>query len=66
AVMATHLGYLLKNPDLMQQTFADLEAFVVANNIRPVVGKIFPLENVGDAHQWIESRNSIGKVLLKI
>ncbi|MEZ4763946.1 MAG: hypothetical protein R3C26_12425 [Calditrichia bacterium] len=24
AVMATHLGYLLK-PDLMQQTFADLE-----------------------------------------
>jgi NADPH2:quinone reductase len=66
AIMATHLGYLLDDPQKMMQIFQELRTFVEAHNIHPIVGKIFPLEEVAEAHRWIESRQSVGKVLLKI
>jgi NADPH2:quinone reductase len=66
AIMATHLGYLLDDPKLMMQIFLELRTFVESHNIHPIVGKIFPLEEVAEAHRWIESRLSVGKVLLKI
>jgi NADPH2:quinone reductase len=65
AVMSSHLGYLLRNPQLMQTVFEDLKQFVVKNDIRPVVGKVFQFEQVSEAHAFIESRKSIGKVLLQ-
>nr|NIV96801.1 zinc-binding dehydrogenase [candidate division KSB1 bacterium] len=64
-VMATHLGYLLKDAQKMTAIFENLKAFVTEHNIKPVVGKIFPFEQAADAHAFIESRQSVGKVLLK-
>ena len=66
SVMATHLGYLLKDPDRMLAIYRQLQHFVVLNNIRPVIDQTFPLASVADAHRRIESRRSIGKVLLEI
>ncbi len=31
---------------------------------KAVVGKTFPLERVGEAHEWLQSRKSVGKVIL--
>lgn len=64
-VMATHLGYLLKDPPLMQGIFEELREFVSENEIKPIIGKIFPFEQAAEAHAFIESRQSIGKVLLQ-
>lgn len=65
AVMATHLGYLLRKPELMQATLGDLLQFVSRHGIKPVIGKIFPFEQAAEAHAYIESRKSVGKILLR-
>lgn len=65
AVMATHLGYLLKDPARMMAIYDDLKIFVERHGIKPVVGEVFPFDRAGDAHAFIEARRSIGKVLLK-
>jgi len=65
-VMASHLGYLLKNPERMQVISGRLRTFISCNEIKPVVGKIFPFDKAADAHEFIESRESVGKVLLEL
>ncbi len=55
-VMASHLGYLLNNPELMQAIFARLNKFVIENKIKPVICKVFPFEQADKAHEFIESR----------
>jgi NADPH2:quinone reductase len=37
----------------------------VAGRQRPVVGEVFPLERAADAHEAVESRRLVGKVLLE-
>jgi NADPH:quinone reductase-like Zn-dependent oxidoreductase len=64
-VMATHLGYLLNEPARLQAIFERLRAFIADQGIKPVVGKIFPFEDVAEAHAFVESRSSVGKVLLR-
>ena len=65
-IMASHLGYLLYDPELMQAIFNRLNTFVATNKIKPEIGKVFPFEQATDAHEFIESRKSKGKVLLEI
>jgi NADPH2:quinone reductase len=65
AVMSSHLGYLLRDPALMRTILEDLKEFIVKKNIRPIIGKIFPFEQVAEAQAFIESRRSVGKVLLR-
>ncbi len=65
-VSATHLGYLLRRPQMMREIFDELRSFVIENEIRPVIGRIFPFAEASAAHRWIESRQSQGKVLLDI
>ncbi len=65
-VFAMHLGYLLKKSERTMQCYERLRSFVIEHKIRPVVGKIFPLDQVAEAHRFIESRQSKGKVLLKV
>ncbi|RMI14735.1 MAG: NADPH:quinone oxidoreductase family protein [Calditrichaeota bacterium] len=64
-VMATHLGYLLADPPRLIKALEELRQFVTGTDIRPVIGRIFPFEQAAEAHAFIESRQSIGKVLLK-
>lgn len=65
-VYSTHLGYLLKNPELMRSTYDRLSAFVKDKTIRPIVGAEYPFESVAEAHDFIESRKSVGKVVLRV
>ncbi len=65
-VMATHLGYLLDDPDKMSEIYGDLKAFVINHNIRPVIGKVFSFNDLPASHRFIESRKSMGKVVVKI
>lgn len=65
-IFAFHLGYLLKDTSRTMDCFLRLREFVTIHNIRPVIGKIFPLEQAAEAHRFIESRKSMGKVLLKM
>ena len=64
--MATHLGYLLKDPEKMSQIYERMKEFLIDQNIKPIISRVFPLEDAGKAQEFIESRQSTGKVLLKI
>ena len=65
-VGASHLGYLLKDQNLMQQVWADLTDFVRKHNIRPVVGHRFKFEQMATAHKLMESRQSTGKIVVEM
>jgi NADPH2:quinone reductase len=65
-VMSTHIGYLLDQPQRLRAIFEDLRNFVTATQIRPIIGRVFKFEQAAAAHAFIESRNSTGKILLKI
>ena len=67
AVMSSHVGYLLEEePDEMDIILSDLKDFVKKHDIKPVIGKIFPFDEASEAHRYIESRKSFGKVLLRM
>lgn len=64
--MATHIGYLLDDPPRLARVWDDLAAFVAAHEIRPVVGASFPFEEMAEAHRLLESRRSVGKIVVKV
>jgi len=67
AVMSSHLGYLLEDePKHMEKILRDLTEFVQKYDIKPIIGKVFQFEDASEAHRYIESRQSTGKVLLNI
>jgi NADPH:quinone reductase len=67
AIMSSHVGFLVEDePERVTSIYGELNNFVFKHDIRPVVGKVFPFEEVSQAHRFIESRKSMGKVLLKL
>jgi NADPH:quinone reductase-like Zn-dependent oxidoreductase len=65
-LMATHIGYLLADPPRLARVWEDLMAFVAAHGIRPVVGATFAFEDIGKAHRLMESRQSVGKIVVRV
>lgn len=64
SIGATHIGYLTDNPEISQALWKELMAFVLKHQIKPVIGKEFSFESLPDAHAYMESRNSVGKVVI--
>jgi len=57
---------LEEEPGQMEDVLKDLKNFVEKHDIKPIIGKVFQFEDASLAHKHIESRQSFGKVLLKI
>ena len=65
-LMSTHLGYLLADRERLRRVWDDLVGFVTAHGIRPVVGHVLGLDDVAEAHRLMESRKSVGKIVLRV
>lgn len=65
-MLATHVGYLLEQPALLAKLWRDLVSFVEQHGIRPVVGSTFAFDELPQAHALLESRRSVGKVVVRI
>jgi NADPH:quinone reductase len=64
-VQGVYLGRLLRHaPDVVAAATRELLELWSGRRIRPVVGAKFPLAEVEDAHALVESRRSVGKVVL--
>jgi NADPH:quinone reductase len=64
-VQGVYLGRLLRHaPDVVAECTRELLELWNGGAIRPVVGAEFPLAEVEDAHELVESRRSVGKVVL--
>jgi len=60
-----YLGRLLRHePELVGQAVGELLGLWQAGALRPVVGAQFPLGEAEQAHELVESRRSVGKVVL--
>jgi NADPH:quinone reductase len=65
AVQGVYIDRLLRHaPDVIAAATRELLELWSAGRIRPVVGAEFPLAEVEDAHALVESRRSVGKVVL--
>jgi NADPH2:quinone reductase len=65
-LLGTHIGYLLNDPPRLARLWAALMAFVTTQEIRPLVGATFPFEEMAEAHRLMESRRSVGKIVLRM
>ena len=64
-LMATHLGYLLKDAPRLARVWEELGEFTARHQLRPIIDRVLPLAEVAEAHRLLESRGTIGKVLLR-
>jgi NADPH2:quinone reductase len=63
-VSATHIGYLLPDEERLEAIWGALTDFVRTHGLRPVVGRTYAFENLPDAHAFMESRQSVGKLVV--
>lgn len=64
-VQGFYLGRLLRHaPEVVAEAVGELLALWRAGSLRPLVGAELPLDEVDRAHALIESRRSVGKVVL--
>ena len=65
AVQGFYLGRLMQlRPELVRECAEELLALWERGAIRPLVGATYPLAEAARAHELIESRQSVGKVVL--
>lgn len=65
------LGYSLgttrsRRPDSLIQTAEAVLRYIEKGDLKIKIGRTFSLEEASKAHEWVESRQSIGKVILKV
>ncbi|WP_420315753.1 quinone oxidoreductase family protein [Ekhidna sp.] len=65
-VYASHIGYLTANEDLTADIWEELFAFTEKHNLKPVVGEVFDFSELPKAHSFMESRDSVGKLIIKL
>lgn len=66
SVVGFNLSFLFERKDLQQEAFSDLLKWYEEGLIRIPHIKTFPLEEVGRAHQELESGKTIGKLVLTL
>jgi NADPH:quinone reductase-like Zn-dependent oxidoreductase len=64
AVFGVNLGHLWHERERLAHWMTEVLEGIDAGWVRPHVGQTFTLTDAGDAHQYIESRQNIGKVIL--
>ena len=65
-LLATHIGYLIEHREVVEQEWETLTKFVRDHDIKPIVSRVFPFEEMSQAHEYIESRKSYGKVVVTL
>jgi NADPH2:quinone reductase len=64
-VQGFYLGRLMRHdPELVRGAIGELLELWSSGAVKPLVGATFPLESAGEAHELIEARRHVGKVVL--
>lgn len=65
-VFATHIGYLTDNKTLSGKIVEEVRSFCDKNGLKPVVGAKYSFDQIADAHAFMQSRKSHGKIVIKL
>ncbi len=66
AVIGVNLGRMEEHAGLLRAELVELLRMYGAGQIKPVIGKTFPLAEAAAAHRYIHQRQNIGKVILTL
>jgi len=61
-----NLRPLMRDPALVRSTLEELLRWTAAGEIHPEPGRVMPLAQAGDAHQLLERRRNVGKIVLRV
>jgi NADPH2:quinone reductase len=65
SVIGFHLGNTMRqDPERIRSIIPEVTDLLEAGAVRVVVGETFPLSEAAAAHEFVESRESVGKVVL--
>ncbi len=64
AVIGVNLGHLWDQHALLSKAMKDILSLYQQKQIRPIIAKQFDLSEASDAHQYMQNRQNIGKILL--
>lgn len=65
-VMGSHIGYLTANEKIAREEWEKMKEFIQMKEIKPVIGKSFSFDELPEAHDYMESRASVGKILVNL
>lgn len=65
-LLATHIGYLLPDEPRLHEVWSALTDFVETHGLRPIVGSTWAFEDLPEAHRFMESRASVGKLVVRV
>ena len=65
SLIAFNLSYLFDRMDLLKESMRDLMQWVAEGKIQAPALQMYPFEKVADAHRALESRKTVGKLILK-
>lgn len=63
-VTGYYSGFIGTRPDLFVQDLSDLFRRVSSGQVRPIVNHLYPLEEAAQAHRLMETRQTMGKIIL--
>jgi NADPH:quinone reductase len=66
SVQGLWLTYLSGKRELMNEAWKQLSQWIADGRLHPVVGHVFPAEQVPEAYRLLAERKNFGKVVLKI
>jgi NADPH:quinone reductase-like Zn-dependent oxidoreductase len=66
AVIGVNLGRVRSRGSLLRKELEDIFRLYADGKIKPVIAKTFLLERAAEAHQYIQDRKNIGKVILSV
>ena len=55
-----------RHPNVISAALRQLFSWVQTENLKPILGPIFPLINAAQAHEAIAARQTTGKVILQV
>ena len=66
AIIGVHLGRMKGREALLRGQLEEIFQMYAAGEIKPLIGKTFPLEAAAEAHRLIHARQNVGKVILSV
>ncbi len=64
AVIGFWLMHVVQRPGMLAEAVTDLMHAMATQEIRPVIGRTYPLAQAADAHRALLDRSSVGKLVL--
>jgi NADPH2:quinone reductase len=61
-----NLAPLMSNPALVRSILEELIRLTASGEIHPEAGRVMPLSDAGAAHELLEQRRNVGKIVLRV